>query len=149
MEREDVLKKGSIGLCVLALGLWALAPFAGGADEAASQKAAGESARTWLALVDSGNYAESWNQASQFFKQQVTAAQWESAVKAARSPLGKLLARQQKSAQYTQTLPGAPDGEYVVIQYASAFENKKSATETVTPMKDKDGRWRVSGYYIR
>jgi hypothetical protein len=29
------------------------------------------------------------------------------------------------------------------------FENKKAAIETVTPMHDKDGKWKVSGYYIR
>jgi len=45
--------------------------------------------------------------------------------------------------------PGAPDGEYVVIQYDSSFENKTEAVETVTPMLDPDGVWRVSGYYIR
>ena len=47
------------------------------------------------------------------------------------------------------SLPGAPDGEYVVIQYATTFENKKSAIETITPMLDGDGKWRVSGYYIK
>lgn len=57
--------------------------------------------------------------------------------------------RKLKSATYTKTLPGAPDGEYVVIQYDSSFVNKKSAVETVTPMLDKDGKWRVSGYFIR
>ena len=46
-------------------------------------------------------------------------------------------------------MPGAPDGEYVVIQFETSFENKKHAIETVTPMMDKDGTWRVSGYYIR
>jgi len=54
-----------------------------------------------------------------------------------------------KSASYTKTLPGAPDGEYVVIQYDSSFEHKQSAVETVIPMLDKDGQWRVSGYVIR
>jgi hypothetical protein len=48
-----------------------------------------------------------------------------------------------------QSLPGAPDGEYVVIQFKTAFENKKFAIETVTPMLDGDGKWRVSGYFIR
>jgi hypothetical protein len=60
-----------------------------------------------------------------------------------------VVARKLKSKQYTRTLPGAPDGEYVVIQYETTFENKQSATETVTPMLDKDGVWRVSGYYIK
>jgi hypothetical protein len=36
-----------------------------------------------------------------------------------------------------------------VIQFATSFENKQSAVETVTPMRDSDGTWRVSGYYVR
>jgi len=47
------------------------------------------------------------------------------------------------------SMPGAPDGEYVVIQFESSFANKESAVETVTPMKGEDGVWRVSGYYIK
>jgi hypothetical protein len=54
-----------------------------------------------------------------------------------------------KAAHYATSLPGAPDGKYVVIRYASSFQNKKSAMETVTPMLDKDGKWHVSGYYIK
>ena len=47
------------------------------------------------------------------------------------------------------SLPGAPDGEYVVLQFDTSFANKKEAVETVTPMLDKDGKWKVSGYYIK
>jgi len=54
-----------------------------------------------------------------------------------------------KATRYTTTLPGAPDGEHVVIQFDSSFTNKKTAVETITPMFDKDGVWRVSGYYIK
>jgi hypothetical protein len=54
-----------------------------------------------------------------------------------------------KSKEYATSLPGAPDGEYVVIQFETSFENKNDAVETVTPMKDEDGKWRVSGYFIR
>jgi hypothetical protein len=100
-------------------------------------------------MVDEGNYAESWNQAAGLFKNAVTKEQWQNTVKAVRVPLGKLVTRKLKSKQYTKTLPGAPDGEYVVIQYETTFENKKSAVETVTPMLDKDSKWRVSGYYIK
>ena len=66
-----------------------------------------------------------------------------------RKPFGKNLSRQLKSAHYRTSLPGAPDGEYVVVQFKASFENKKSAIETVTPMLDKDGKWRVSGYYMK
>lgn len=54
-----------------------------------------------------------------------------------------------KSQRYRTTLPGAPDGEYVVIQFKASFENKKAAVETVTPLLDKDGQWRVSGYFMK
>jgi hypothetical protein len=68
---------------------------------------------------------------------------------AARAPLGKVLSRTLKSATYATSLPGAPDGEYVVVKFDTSFEKKQSAIETVTPMKDPDGRWRVSGYFIK
>jgi hypothetical protein len=132
---------------VLALGA-VIAALVFGSD-AAAEKAAQQSAQTWLALVDAGRYGQSWSEAAELFKQAVTQAQWESAVKAARGPLGKLQSRNLQSASYKRSLPGAPDGEYVVIQYATSFENKQSAIETITPMKDKDGVWRVSGYYIK
>ena len=54
-----------------------------------------------------------------------------------------------KHAQFTKTMPGAPDGEYVILQFDTSFADKKAAIETVTPMKDKDGKWRVAGYFIK
>ncbi len=113
------------------------------------EQLAQQSSDAWLALVDSGKYDDSWQEASQPFKASVTKEQWQNAMRASRDPLGKMLSRKLKSATYTKTLPGAPDGEYVVIQYESSFEHKQSAVETVTPMLDKDGKWRVSGYYIK
>jgi len=112
-------------------------------------KAAVEAAKAWLSLIDSGNYAESWEESAEFFRNAVTKEQWEKSTQAFRVPLGKLLSRELKSTHYTTTAPGAPDGQYVIIQYNSSFENKASAVETVTPMMDSDGQWRVSGYYIK
>ncbi len=106
-------------------------------------------ATDWLALVDAGNYAQSWRQAATLFKGAVSQNEWEEQMRAAHAPLGTLISRKLKSAQYTTQLPGASDGQYVVIQYDSSFANKKSAVETVTPMLDKDNTWRVSGYFIR
>ena len=111
--------------------------------------AAKQSAEAWLALVDSGKYANSWDEAAQLFKAALTKDQWESALRTVRDPLGKMGTRTLKSANYTKTLPGAPDGEYVVMQYETSFANKGSAIETIVPMLDKDGKWRVSGYFIK
>ena len=114
-----------------------------------AEKAAITASGAWLSWVDEGNYAESWNRAAGLFKTAVTKEQWQNTVKAVRVPLGKVMVRKLKSKQYTKTLPGAPDGEYVVIQYETMFEKKQSAIEMVTPLLDKDGKWRVSGYYIK
>jgi Protein of unknown function (DUF4019) len=68
---------------------------------------------------------------------------------AVRAPLGKTISRGLITKTYQTTLPGAPDGEYLVIQYQTSLQNKKEAIETITPMLDKDGKWRVAGYYIK
>ena len=113
------------------------------------EKAAVDASKAWLKLVDEGKYSESWDKAAEYFKNAITKEQWKTSLESDRSPLGDVLSRNLKSKQYTKTLPGAPDGEYVVIQYETSFKNKQHAIETITPMLDKDGRWRVSGYYIK
>ena len=118
------------------------------ADEVA-EKAAQAASEQWLALVDRGQYAESWGTAASYFKNAVSEKQWLQSMKGARQPLGKMISRRLKSAIFTTSLPGAPDGQYVVIQYATSFENKASAVETVTPMRGPDKQWRVSGYFIK
>ncbi len=106
-------------------------------------------AESWLKLTDAGNGEASWDQAAKLLKSAVTKAQWAQALAGLRPPLGKVVSRKVTSRQYTEKLPGAPDGKYVVIQYATVFEKKASAVETITPMMDPDGVWRVSGYFIR
>ncbi|MCJ7673809.1 MAG: DUF4019 domain-containing protein [Sedimentisphaerales bacterium] len=114
-----------------------------------AEKAAVAAADAWLKLVDVGQYAESWAEAAEYFKNAVSKEDWQKSMEPFRKPLGALVSRTLKSTDYTTTAPGAPDGQYVIIQYDSSFENKKSAVETVTPMLDKDGKWRVSGYFIK
>ncbi len=106
-------------------------------------------AEAWLSLVDGQQYGESWEEAAQFFKGAVQKEQWNQTMQSMRKPFGKNLSRELLSKQYHTALPGAPDGEYVVIQFQASFENKKTAVETITPMLDKDGQWRVSGYFIK
>ena len=106
-------------------------------------------ATAWLSLVDGEKYAESWEQAAQFFRGAIQKEQWVQTMQSGRKPFGNNISRTLKSKSYRTTLPGAPDGEYVVIQFTASFENKKSASETITPMLDKDGQWRVSGYFMK
>ena len=129
---------------VIGMAIWGLC-FSSSSKEAHALAAA----KTWLALVDDGKYGDSWATAAAYFKGAITQEKWEQMLTAVRNPLGSLVSRELSSKTYMQSLPGAPDGEYVVIQFKTAFENKKFAIETVTPMLDGDGKWRVSGYFIR
>ncbi|MEW5818872.1 MAG: DUF4019 domain-containing protein [Cyanobacteriota bacterium] len=119
------------------------------AEKPCKETDAKNAALSWLAEVDSGKYAESWDTAAKYFKNSITKQQWVQSISAARKPLGKVLSRKLKSASYQTSLPGAPDGEYVVIQFNTSFEHKKTAIETITPMLDSDKKWHVSGYFIK
>lgn len=135
----------ALSLVIVLGGLLGSAARAG--EEA--EKAALAAANEWLQLIDDGKIGESWETAASYFKNAVTKQGWEHQVGSVRGPLGRKLSREVQAAQYMTSLPGAPDGEYVVIQYRSSFEKKQEAIETVTPMRDDDGEWRVSGYFIK
>ena len=140
------MKRCIIFMLVLCLALWGGFAAAQGAEK---EKAALAAAQDWLSMVDSEDYRMSWKQAAEYFRNAVTDEQWVQSLNAVRKPLGKLISRKVQSTIYRTSLPGAPDGEYVIIQFKTAFENKRSAVETVTPMLDKDGSWRISGYFIK
>lgn len=106
-------------------------------------------AQTWLAAIDAGNYSQSWKEASPFFKAAVSEQSWNASMESFRKPLGDLVSRKLKSAQSCQSLPGAPDGEYVVMQFDTSFAAKKTAVESVTFSLEKDGLWRAAGYFIK
>jgi len=117
-----------------------------------AEKAAVSAANAWLTLIDNGKYKESWKETAAVFKSAVSEKQWEQALQKVRKPLGKNLSRKLISKIYHIFLGGAPNaprGKYVTIRFKSSFKNKKSAIETITPMMGKDGKWRVSGYYIK
>jgi hypothetical protein len=105
-------------------------------------------AKEWLAVVDSKEYKKSWLEAAPFFKEHVKEKQWEDQIATVREPLGKVELRELIEAQFTKTLPGAPEGEYVVIRFKTNFSGKPNSVETITPMM-ADGFWRVSGYFIK
>lgn len=135
------------GLCCLVTVI-CLAP-ARAVDRAQAAKEATGAAEQWLGLVDQGKFNRSWLEASTYFRNVTTKQQWKQQVAVWRSALGSVVSRKLRTAQYLTTMPGAPDGEYVMIQYDTSFTHKKSAVEVVVPMMDADGKWRVSEYSIR
>ena len=150
LARDSVHYRGSQGARVATL-LVTLLMAACGAGHSTADESTGPAiaaATAWLALTDERDYAGSWQAAAPVFKGAVSESQWVKALTGLRTPMGPLQSRTVRSAHYATTLPGAPDGEYVVIQFDSQFAHKAGAVETVTPMK-VEGEWRVSGYFIR
>jgi hypothetical protein len=114
-----------------------------------AEKQAVAAATAWLALVDGSQYSRAWETAAGPLKDVKDRRDFVKAVGDARKPLGAVKSRRLESKQFATTLPRVPAGQYFVLQYRTSFANRKSAVETVTPMLDKDKKWRVSGYYVR
>jgi len=119
---------------------------------AAAKKDAVAAMGTWLAEMDSGDYAKSWSDASSSFQKAVTSDKWVSMSQAVRAPLGKLISREEVSASYDESIQDPSGkmipGPYVIAQFKTSFENMKYAVETVSFDKI-DGTWREAGYLIR
>jgi len=119
------------------------------ADEAESIAAAQSVALYWLALVDQGGYDLAWEAAAPLLQGAVSSEALQRSLNAARAPLGELQSRNLAKSSYHTTLPGAPDGEYVVFTFSTSFTHKAAAVETLTAMKGEDGVWRVAGYFVK
>ena len=115
---------------------------------ALSKDQAEPSARSWLALIDSEKYDQSWSEASAMFQNGVKQQDWAQMAKGVRVPLGAVVSRTLLKVTMANSLPGAPDGEYAVIQFNTAFKNKVKAVETITMAAD-GGKWKAAGYFIK
>jgi Protein of unknown function (DUF4019) len=119
------------------------------ADASSPEDAGHSAADQWLALVDAGKYSTSWTQMDSDFKNEVSKRKWKSAIAEIRKPLGAVASRVFQSATYSKELPGAPEGEYVVVQYTTTFAHKNAAAETVTLRFGDDLIWHVSSYLVK
>ncbi len=119
------------------------------AVSAEEQQAAQDTADGWIALIDSMEYAASWERTSAALRQQVTQIDWEQTMRSTLSPLGPLLSRTLQGREYTTTLPGAPEGEYIVITYGSTYTQLENAVETLVMVRNPASEWKPAGYYVR
>jgi hypothetical protein len=136
--------KTLIGVLVLLLG--SAAP--GHPQEEATSEAR-DGAREWLTLLDAQEWDRTWEQAGELLKAAVSQDEWAKKMSVTLGPLGRVDSRAVRSSEYSTTMPGAPDGEYVVVKFDTSFENKQTAMETVILKKEPEGAWKVSGYFIR
>ena len=143
-----MFKKIFVGILIVAASVCSRA-FAEEARPVNEDKVSLEAVQSWLASVDQGQYDQSWQSTSEYFKSLVTNDQWKTQIQGVRQPMGNVLSREMKTQEHKTSLPGALDGNYYVFTFATSFTNKKEAVETVTVMMDKDNQWHAAGYFIK
>ncbi len=115
---------------------------------AGEQAVAVEAAESWLKLIDAKEYSKSWHETASYFQEMVSERDWNRLIRTTETTVGQVTGRTFISATYLTEIPNAPEGEFFLIQYSAELADGGKAIETVTPMKDADNVWRVSGYYI-
>jgi hypothetical protein len=142
----NVIRDFAVATCVVA---FAGCGVAAAADEDIDTTEAMAVAHQWLELVDGGRGRDAYTAAAESFRKGIEQLKWEVTADTVRNTLGGVMGRKFRTSYYTRTLPGAPDGEYVLIYYDTRFEKKALATELVTCEREKDGIWRVGGYWVK
>ncbi|MBL0419546.1 DUF4019 domain-containing protein [Ramlibacter sp. AW1] len=120
-----------------------------GKDVQAMEQAGQQAAAGWLLLLDRRDWGTAWDTAATGFRSSVPLANWMDGIPKVRAPLGALIDRKPLQAIHKNQLQGRPDGDYVTVFFASRFDKKADAQETVTTVRDADGKWRVMGYSVR
>jgi hypothetical protein len=112
------------------------------------EQAAQRQALGFLGYLDHGRFADSYAYTGMLIRSQLDREAFASQVEKARSGTGAIQARELIDAGYSTTVPGAPEGQYVVLHYHSSFANRPDTVETLTLAMAK-GYWRVDGWYIK
>ena len=99
-------------------------------------------ATSWLNLIDTERFAESWKQLGSKLQAKYTENAWAKALHPLLSQAGKIKKRTFRSANYSDS-----QGQSVVIEFDSSFANLKIGKENVT-LTQEEGQWRVTGYGI-
>jgi hypothetical protein len=102
---------------------------------------------SWLQLVDQKQFGQSWDNASSFFRESVTRAQWEASMRTVRQPLGDPLERKLSNVHEMPQMPGAADGEYLTIRFESSFRMRPRVIERVALARQTEN-WEVLGYFV-
>ncbi len=101
--------------------------------------------QSWVGMIDSGDYDNSYNIASGEMHDKVKQDRWDIILKALRSPWGPLVNRQQLSHIYKPNGYEGTEGEFLIVTYQTAFKKMDVVSEIVV-LRWEDGKWRGAGY---
>jgi aspartokinase-like uncharacterized kinase len=106
-------------------------------------------AAQFLFLVDTEEYAQSWEVSSDALKKMLNQEAWSEKITELRSFVGPIVERIHQSITYTDSASDVPSGEYVVMTFVSKFELRERVTETITLLLGDDNQWQVVGYFLK
>lgn len=106
-------------------------------------------AAEFLFLVDTEEYAKSWEVTSSTLKKMLSQEAWNKEIEELRSFLGPIIERVQKNVTYTDSASDVPEGEYVIMTFISKFEMREHVVETLTLMLNDSNQWQVVGYFMQ
>ncbi|MDE2596395.1 MAG: DUF4019 domain-containing protein [Sphingomonadales bacterium] len=137
---------------IIAVAMFVSAPSGGDIAQTsqitASSAASLSAARSWAVLLDNQNWSESWVQSGMYFRSHISQEGWTASIRPVRMPLGAVTSRTFAKVTKATSLPGAPAGEYEILEFNANFANRRGAVETVVMAHEKSG-WKVVGYFIR
>ncbi len=99
--------------------------------------------RSWLAVMDRGDYARSWELAAPYFQAVMKRQDWVAKGESIRRPLGSVHSRQLSQARF---LAG---GNQFQAKFETAFDGMAATVETVTFARQPNGDWKAIGYLIK
>ena len=120
------------------------------------QREALNAAERWLVPVDTQRYTDAWAMAAESFKANVARQQFRDGIRNIRKDYGRVVARKSEKIGFVGQPPNpdnlsasAKEGMQIAIMFDTTFAGNKRASEEVSMVLEKDGLWRVAGYYIR
>lgn len=109
----------------------------------ASEAAATEAARQFLARLDRDDWAGSWQMTHKSFQLLNTAEWWAESSRKVRGDVGVPISRTLATIDFT----AAPPSGYWVIRFSARYSKKGEATETLQ-LASENGGWKVAGITI-
>jgi len=145
---STALLLGGLVVFVLAAALLLSTPLASGGagstdtDIAARDAAVEAAARSWLALVDAGDWHGSYAATAKAFRQANTPKLWSDTSRKVVGELGAVESRQFLGADDVPS----PQG-FTMVKFRTDFAHRKGTVETLS-LVHEEGTWKVAGIYV-
>ncbi len=105
-------------------------------------------AGSWLVLLDSRDFAGSWDQAARVFQAAVTRGEWARRAADYREKSGDPTSRQLMGSLEVTDPEGVPPGEYVRLRFECECTRAGMVREIVLMVNEGTRGWRVASYAV-